>query len=821
MSVRALLVVTIGTLALLALAISGTIIFRLVTSIQADAIRELDRTSEDIGYSINHELGSFANVVTALMTFDGHRDGDIEKSYHKAVEVSRQIGIHFVLRHVRRNEPLFNTAFPWGTPPPRGLAFPMDDSVQAALLNGRPVLSDVYFGPQTKRNMIINCVPSRESDTIEYALCAIVDVALFAEILKRSRLRDDSVVTIIDRAGTIVARSKDHGKFNGTPAAALDLIEPGIASAVIRHANAEGVPFVWASRRLDRSGWIVRVGIPQRVIDEPMFLGAGGVLVAGFVTIFGAVILGHRAGSPIARSVKELRDAVSHVRLEPAPQAAARKASYREISQVLAAASEELLTVADRRSYVLSAAEVGTWEWDNSTGKGLWSNRYREIIGVSAAVEPCQENFLDRVHPADRPSVTAALMQHITDGQDYDRAYRILRADTGEERWVHAKARVERDRLGRPWRVIGVGIDITAHKRAEQEFHDTAARLRALVETVADGVILIDERGQILLFNPACERLFGYRAAEIAGENIGLLMPPPHRDAHDSYISDYRRTGNRKVIGAEREVSARRRDGTEFAVMLSVGEVKREEDSLFIGIIHDLTMRKRAQQERDELRRRLMRAQEDERLRLAHELHDETGQELAAAMLGLKRLEPVVGAEGRDLLDRLRAQLDHMGKSLHRVARELRPTSIDDLGLARVLADHCADWQERFGINVDYQCVNVDLDTLPGDLRSGIYRICQEALTNVARHATGATDVGIIIDRIENTLRLTIEDNGCGFDPNAVGRPHGTGRAGGLGLAGIRERLALMGGEVEIESSIGVGTTIFMRMTLSTTEAVS
>jgi signal transduction histidine kinase len=214
-----------------------------------------------------------------------------------------------------------------------------------------------------------------------------------------------------------------------------------------------------------------------------------------------------------------------------------------------------------------------------------------------------------------------------------------------------------------------------------------------------------------------------------------------------------------------------------------------------------------------------MRAQEDERLRLARELHDETGQVLVAAMLDLKRLEPVTNAQGAGLLRRLRSQLDKMDASLHRVARELRPMAIDDLGVAKALADHIAGWSERLGIEVDYHCLNVDLDALPADVGTVLFRICQEALTNIAKHATGATDIGITLDCSDRMLRLTIEDNGCGFDPSVTaGRPDARNR-GGLGIAGMRERLALISGELLIESSLGVGTTIFVRIALETMEA--
>ncbi len=820
LSLRILFGVMVGALALVALAMSGLIVFRLVASLQAATEKNLEDAARDVGFKLDREFAAVTNVLTALIISDGAGKRDVEKLYRDAVEVSRRIGLHFVLRHMQANQLVFNTAFPWGTPMRQGVAFKPGETTYDTLLSGKPALSDVFFGALEQRNIVGNCVPIPEAGGVQYALCANWSLDAIAEIVSRLVPEGDGSVGVLDRNGTIVARSKDHGKFAGTPAPSFYLIKPDAPSGLLKGLNPEGVPFVWAFRRMEPAGWTVGVGMPQHVFDEPMLFAFVGMIVIGIIVVFLTVVIAYRASRRVVSSLSELRDAISTVRKQT-PESRREPPVYRDMSATLAAASAELLAVEDRREFVVSAAEIGTWQWDVATGHQVWSDRYREIIGASRAVESNRANFLDRVHPADVAAVRQRMDRFISLGEPYDCEYRICRADTGEERWIHARARVDLDGSTGLAQVLGVVIDVTPRKRAELETEESAARLKALVDTVSDGVVLIDARGIVLLFNPACERLFGYRSDEVVGRKVGMLMPPPHRDAHDRYVSDYRQSGIRRIIGIGRELSGRHKDGMHFPLMLSVGEVTRDGEPMFVGIIHDLTAHKRDQRERDDLRRRLMRAQEDERLRLAHELHDETGQELAAVMLDLKRLEPVVGAGGRPLLENLRSQLDGMGKSLHRVARELRPTSIDDVGLAKALADHCADWKERFGIDVDYQCVNVDLDALPGDVRTVLYRICQEALTNVARHAVGATDVGIIVDRADDTLRLTIEDNGCGFDHNTAIPPLTEASDGGLGLAGMRERLRLIGGELEIESSAGVGTTIFARIALATTEAAS
>ncbi len=144
---------------------------------------------------------------------------------------------------------------------------------------------------------------------------------------------------------------------------------------------------------------------------------------------------------------------------------------------------------------------------------------------------------------------------------------------------------------------VGIIRDLTEHKRAEQALRESAARLRAVVETAVDGVILIDAEGLISMFNPACERLFGYRAEEVVGQNVKMLMPAPYRDEHDGYVANYRSSGVAKIIGIGREVVGLKKNGDTFPMDLSVGEASEDGKSIFVGVIHDLTSRKRTEQQ--------------------------------------------------------------------------------------------------------------------------------------------------------------------------------------------------------------------------------
>ncbi|MBV9557418.1 MAG: hypothetical protein JO254_10090 [Pseudolabrys sp.] len=211
--------------------------------------------------------------------------------------------------------------------------------------------------------------------------------------------------------------------------------------------------------------------------------------------------------------------------------------------------------------------------------------------------------------------------------------------------------------------------------------------------------------------------------------------------------------------------------------------------------------------ERNDLRRRIMVAQEQERLRLAHDLHDQTGQSVTAAILDLKAIESVIDEKNHGRTRLLRKQLEGIGQMLHRIAWELRPASIEELGLCAALDNYVSEWGAQNGIAVDFHCSDSMLDTRSDEICTTLYRLVQEALTNVAKHATGATSVSIVIGHSADTLQLTIEDNGCGFDPAAV--------SARLGIAGMRERVTLVGGLLEIESAPTSGTTIFVRIPIA------
>jgi signal transduction histidine kinase len=227
----------------------------------------------------------------------------------------------------------------------------------------------------------------------------------------------------------------------------------------------------------------------------------------------------------------------------------------------------------------------------------------------------------------------------------------------------------------------------------------------------------------------------------------------------------------------------------------------------------EIGIREAAEADRRELLQRLGTAQEDERRRIARDLHDQMGQLLTALGLGLKALEDASTdpSPARPHLVRLRELTDVIGREVHHLALELRPTALDDLGLQSALANYAEVWSERSGIEIDFQATGLDTGRLPEPAETALYRVILEALTNVLRHA-GARRVSLVLQRFPGQAVAVVEDDGVGFDADSVTASAGDG--GRLGLLGMRERVALVGGTLTVESATGRGTTVIARIPL-------
>jgi PAS domain S-box-containing protein len=525
-------------------------------------------------------------------------------------------------------------------------------------------------------------------------------------------------------------------------------------------------------------------------------------------------------------------------------------------------------------------------------------------------------------------------------------AYAILRnyRKDGSLFWNEVYISPIRDKRGRITHYVGVQNDVTHRIEMEDALSKSEARMRSIFNNVSDGIIIIDDNGIIESLNPSFEKLFGYSADELIGHNINNLIPEPDRSRQHAYVTNYLSHGNAKIIGARREVSGLKKDGSIFLMELGVSEFDIDQQHFFIGTAHDITERKhteealRKSEERymlveraindgiwdwniltgesyhsprwlellgymegelpgtfsrffnliypddkvafsEHLRRhqeenvpfcteirlrhkdgsyrwmlsrgdtirdknaRAVRmvgsiiditerkqheealrnlsshleiAREDERTRIARDVHDQLGSILAALKMDLSWLAKQLPEDLLTCHKKTAAMNRHLEdaiQSVRKIITDLRPSILDHLGLLAAI-----DWKiDEFMQQTGMQCVlNEPEDEIVIDKNRDIavFRIMQEALANIALHS-GASKVTIDVETGANKLTIKIADNGCGMTKSQMRTP------GKYGILGMRERARYFGGNVTIVSSPGKGSTLTLDMPLNSSESAS
>lgn len=366
--------------------------------------------------------------------------------------------------------------------------------------------------------------------------------------------------------------------------------------------------------------------------------------------------------------------------------------------------------------------------------------------------------------------------------------------------------------------------EIAHRKQAEEErkrFHDQLeaerAWLAAALQQMPSGVVIAEApSGRLLYYNEEAARLLRHPLLPPAAVHNSAFDCAVHPDGRSYLPEEYPidRALRGEVVKEENLRCVRAGTGESY---LSVNAAPIHDDSgrivAAVSTIHDVSERMRAEVTRAELLRRLVTLQEEERHRIARELHDQMGQHLTAFLLGLETLKGQIrDPTGEGAIQRLRDLADRMGQDVHRIALELRPTALDDWGLQTALGHYVADWSRRSHTMAQLHCSGIDRCRLPAAVETALYRVAQEALTNVLKHSR-ASRVSVIVERREEMALAIIEDNGRGFEVEAVlGDPDARNR---LGLLGMEERVMQVGGTLEIESSPGRGASLFIRIPLS------
>ncbi|HET9962678.1 MAG TPA: PAS domain S-box protein [Nitrospiraceae bacterium] len=364
--------------------------------------------------------------------------------------------------------------------------------------------------------------------------------------------------------------------------------------------------------------------------------------------------------------------------------------------------------------------------------------------------------------------------------------------------------------------------DITERRLAEEELDRLYRHNQVVLNSAGEGIYGVDREGRTTFVNPAAAKMFGFEPDELIGKSMHALVH--HTDASGSPVPEHMcRIGDTLLSGQtcqDGDDVFWRKDGTSFPVeYVSTPIRERGEIVGAVVVFKDTTERKRAEEQlQDSLRRlrklsrRLEGVREEERGRIARELHDELGVGLTCLKIDLSRLggllgERLAGADRSKAEERIKGmkeQVDATIASVQRIVAELRPGVLDDLGLVAAIEWVCRDFQRRTGITCRCAVSHEDLRVDP-EHATAVFRICQEALTNVARHAQ-ATVVDVRLEDSGGMMLLQVRDNGRGI------RPERLVDAKSFGLLGMRERAGLLGGEVHIDSREGEGTTIALRL---------
>jgi PAS domain S-box-containing protein len=363
--------------------------------------------------------------------------------------------------------------------------------------------------------------------------------------------------------------------------------------------------------------------------------------------------------------------------------------------------------------------------------------------------------------------------------------------------------------------------DVTERVRAEELLARSEARLRGILDSAMDAIITVDDKQHIVLFNAAAERVFGCPRAEAIGAPLAWFIPERFRAGHGEHIRRFREVGtSSRRMGEQRIVMGLRRNGEEFPIDASISQIEEQGQHFYTVILRDVTERVRAEQalrdSREEIKELALAAnkvREQEKSRIARELHDELGQALTALKIDVVWLKQNLAAAPAELagkLTEMQLLLDGTVAATRRISADLRPLVLDDLGLAAAAEWLAQNFTARTGVPCELAMAR-DLE-LREPYATTVFRVLQESLTNIARHAR-ATQVEVTLEREGADVVLNVRDNGVGFAPSAPRK------AASFGLMGVRERAALLGGDVSIESEAGKGTIVELR--LHVTEGVA
>src|SRR5436190_8356392 len=426
----------------------------------------------------------------------------------------------------------------------------------------------------------------------------------------------------------------------------------------------------------------------------------------------------------------------------------------------------------ERPRHAFSGAREGVWDWDLETRAVVYSERWKRMLGYGDdEIEPHVRAWERLLHPDDRPAAEALSDAVLRDKRPYQEEFRLRHKDG---HYLHVLTRglpIRRDSTGPVVRIVGTHLDITDRKRTESALRESEERLTLAFAGAQEGVWDWNLETNAVVYSSRWKQMLGYSDEEIEPHVSAWerLVHPDDRGAAERASESVARG----QLTYEAEFRLRHKDGHYVQVLSRGFPVRREPGGPVVRIVgthFDLTDRQKreAERARTELLAHLVFAQEDERRRIARDMHDQFGEHLTALALrigGLKR----VCADSTDRMreiDALEAIARSLDQDVDRLAWELRPTALDDLGLRAALTNYVQDWSSRVGIPARLHTSGLLEERLAPDVETTLYRIAQEALNNAAKYSR-ARHVDVLLERRHDCVLLVIEDNGIGFEADA------------------------------------------------------
>jgi two-component system sensor kinase FixL len=345
-------------------------------------------------------------------------------------------------------------------------------------------------------------------------------------------------------------------------------------------------------------------------------------------------------------------------------------------------------------------------------------------------------------------------------------------------------------------RCMSVG-DSSTNRRAPSLL--SSDEYQAIFDASPDGFLIVDGKGVIRAANPRVQELFGWSADELVGQSVDMLVPESVGESHKAHRARFVSDPHNRPMGVGLDLRGRRKDGSTFPVEISLSPwTPTEGEMRIICSVRDVSDYRRLQN----FSEGALRATEEERQRIARELHDDTAQRLATLILRIRRLALEPDAEERSqLLEDIRDEVVDATEGVKRMARGLRPPEIEELGLALAITAHVRSLREGADFIVETELGSVE-QYLSDTAKLAIYRIIQEALSNARRHA--GTERALVRLYLEGAKVVAeVVDYGTGFLSSRA-----MDRGGGLGLVGMRERATMVGGMLTIDSVPGEGTRV-------------